>query len=39
MKDPKGFLAMIAAFAMTAFPIYAKSVYKCKECGTEFEKK
>ena len=38
MKDPKGFFAMIAAFALTAFPIYAKSVYKCKECGTEFEK-
>lgn len=39
MKDPKGFLAMISAFVFTAFPVYSKSVYKCKKCNTEFDKK
>jgi hypothetical protein len=39
IKDPKGFLAMIAAFIFTVFPVYSKSVYKCKECNTEFDKK
>lgn len=39
MKNPKGFFAIIVSFILGVFPIYAKSVYKCKECGTEFEKK
>ncbi|MBL1279698.1 MAG: DUF2007 domain-containing protein [Fluviicola sp.] len=36
IKDPKGFLAMVLAFLTTTFPIYSKSVYKCKDCNTEF---
>jgi DNA-directed RNA polymerase subunit RPC12/RpoP len=39
MKDAKGVLAMIAAFVFSVFPMYSKSVYKCKSCATEFEKK
>lgn len=38
MKDAKGFFAMVTAFLFIAFPLYSKSVYKCKECNTEFEK-
>lgn len=38
MKDAKGLIAMITAFMFTAFPIYSKSVYKCKKCNAEFEK-
>ena len=38
MKDAKGILAMIAAFFFAVFPMYSKSVYKCKKCNTEFEK-
>jgi hypothetical protein len=39
MKDAKGFIAIVAAFLFSAFPLYAKSVFKCKECDTEFDKK
>lgn len=39
MKDPKGVIAMIVAFFFSVFPLYSKSVYKCKECDTEFESK
>lgn len=38
MKDAKGFIAMVAAFLFSAFPIYSKSVYKCKKCNVEFDK-
>jgi DNA-directed RNA polymerase subunit RPC12/RpoP len=37
MKDVKGIIAAIAAFLFTVFPIYYKSVYKCKKCNTEFK--
>jgi DNA-directed RNA polymerase subunit RPC12/RpoP len=39
MKDAKGILAAIAAFFFAVFPIYYKSVYRCKNCGHEFKKK
>lgn len=39
MKDAKGVIAIVTAFLLSSFPLYAKSVYKCKECDTEFEKK
>ena len=39
MKDAKGVLAMITAFLFSVFPLYAKSVFKCKDCDTEFDKK
>jgi DNA-directed RNA polymerase subunit RPC12/RpoP len=39
MKDPKGFFAMLAAFIFSVFPLYSKSVNKCKDCNTEFNKK
>lgn len=39
IKDPKGFFAMIIAFVFAIFPMYSKSVYKCKKCDTEFDKK
>ncbi len=37
-KDVKGIVSIIAAFFFTVFPIYSKSVYRCKECNTEFQK-
>ena len=37
VKNPKGAIAIIVAFLFSVFPLYTKSVYKCKECGTEFE--
>ena len=36
MKDAKGILAAVTSFFFSVFPIYYKSVYKCKNCGTEF---
>lgn len=39
MKDAKGFIAMVTAFIFSAFPLYSKSVFKCKECSTEFDKR
>ncbi|MDG1331141.1 MAG: DUF2007 domain-containing protein [Crocinitomicaceae bacterium] len=39
MKDPKGFLSMITSFILFTYPVYSKSVYKCKKCDTEFDKK
>jgi hypothetical protein len=38
IKDPKGLLAVIFAFIFSVFPVFSKSVYKCKICNTEFEK-
>ena len=39
MKNPKELIAMLVAFMFSVFPLYAKSVYKCKACDTEFEPK
>ena len=39
MKDPAGVLAAITSFLLTVFPIYYKSVYRCKKCDTEFKVK
>lgn len=36
MKDGKGILSAIVSFVFFVFPIYYKSVYKCKNCGAEF---
>lgn len=36
MKDVKGVFAAITSFIFSVFPIYYKSVYKCKRCGEEF---
>lgn len=36
MKGFKGIISAIVAFFMTVFPVYYKSVHKCKNCGTEF---
>jgi DNA-directed RNA polymerase subunit RPC12/RpoP len=38
MKDAKGAIAWFTAFLLGIFPLYSKSVYRCKECDTEFEK-
>lgn len=38
MKNPKGFFAIVLTFLVSAFPIYSKSVYKCKDCNPELEK-
>lgn len=36
MKSAKGLFSAAIAFIMGVFPPYYKSVYKCKDCGTEF---
>ncbi len=33
----KAFLATVLAFLTFSYPAYQKKVYKCKECGNEFE--
>ena len=37
MKGIGGMLSAILAFMLTVFPLYFKSVYKCKDCGNEFQ--
>ena len=37
MKGLKGILSVITSFLFMVFPIYFKTVYKCKNCGTEFK--
>lgn len=39
MKGIKGVLSTIVSFALLIFPIYQKSLYKCKDCDTEFTNK
>ncbi len=35
-KGLKGILSLLLTFLLAVFPIYFKSVYGCKDCGTEF---
>ena len=37
MKGTKGILSAIVSFIFMVFPIYYKTVYKCKACGNEFK--
>lgn len=37
IKSVGSILATITAFLLTVFPIYTRSVYKCKKCDWEFE--
>ena len=37
MKGPKGIISAILAFLFMVFPIYYKTLYKCKNCGYEFK--
>jgi predicted RNA-binding Zn-ribbon protein involved in translation (DUF1610 family) len=37
MKGVKGILSAIVSFLFFVFPIYYKTVYKCKNCGKEFK--
>ena len=39
MKGIKGVLSAIISFGLLIFPIYYKSLYRCKECGIEFTNK
>jgi hypothetical protein len=39
MNDAKGVLAAITSVLLSAFPLYTKSVYRCKECEMEFDVK
>ncbi|MFT5860192.1 MAG: hypothetical protein ACI865_002300 [Flavobacteriaceae bacterium] len=39
MKGLGGFMSIIASFMLMVFPIYYKSLYKCKSCDTEFKLK
>ena len=37
MKGVKGILSAIVSFLFLVFPIYYKTVYKCKNCDKEFK--
>lgn len=37
MKSTKGILSAIISFVFFVYPIYYKTVYKCKNCGKEFK--
>lgn len=36
MKSVRAVISAIASFLLLIFPIYRKTVYKCLECGNEF---
>ena len=38
IKGWKAILATILSFLTFSYPVYKKTVYKCKECGNEFKK-
>ena len=38
IKSVKGILSTITSFLFMVYPLYYKNVYKCKKCGTEFDK-
>jgi DNA-directed RNA polymerase subunit RPC12/RpoP len=37
VKSMGGIIAMIFSFLFIVYPMYHKNVYKCKQCGKEFE--
>jgi hypothetical protein len=37
MKSSTGIISAIISFVLTVFPIYYKSVYRCKQCDAEFQ--
>lgn len=37
MKGLKGVLSAIVSFALMVYPVYYKTVYRCKNCGFEFK--
>ena len=37
MKGSKGVLSAIVSFFFMVFPVYYKTLYKCKSCGKEFK--
>ena len=37
MKGFKGILSAVVSFLFGVYPIYYKSVYRCRNCGTEFK--
>ena len=39
MKGFFGFISAVISVFLSVFPIYFKSVYKCKDCGFEFKEK
>lgn len=36
-KSPQGIFASIVSLLLMVYPIYYKSVYKCRDCDTEFK--
>ncbi|AMC10230.1 hypothetical protein Lupro_02725 [Lutibacter profundi] len=38
MKGVKGIISTITSFLFMIYPVYFKNVYKCKDCGNEFDK-
>ena len=39
MKDAKGIVAAIISFLFYVFPLHFKRIYKCNDCGHEFDRK
>lgn len=37
VKSVAGIISAFISFALSIFPIYFKTVYRCKDCGTEFK--
>jgi len=37
MTGAKGIISTIISFFLVVYPIYYKTVYKCKSCGNEFK--
>lgn len=37
MKGYKGILSAFISFLLMVFPLYFKRVYRCRQCGTEFQ--
>jgi len=37
IRDTKGLLSMLVALVLVVYPIYFKTVNRCKECGYEFK--
>lgn len=38
-KNVGGVISAIFSFLLTIFPVYSKAVYRCTECGHEFDQK
>ena len=38
-KTAAGWLTLVISLLLVVYPFFTKTVFRCKECGTEFDKK